>query len=206
MRRSGVRPSHSPQRNKSMEKILTDDNFEEEIQNADKLILVDFFAVWCNPCFMLAPFLDKAVDEFKERITLMKVDIDANPLIAQKFGIEQIPTVILFKNGKPISGFVGLRSEADIKNMIENVIKEELIKESNDYAKNNGFKLNPDKEVLERVINGLAENEKKYGKRYCPCRRIAGNQEEDSKKICPCHYHKNEIEKDGHCLCDLFYS
>jgi len=189
-----------------MEKKLTDDNFEKEIQVADKIILADFFATWCNPCFMLAPFLDKAVDEFKEKIVLMKVDVDANPLIAQKFGIEQIPTVILFKSGKPIGGFVGLRSEEDIKKILENAIKDELIKESKDYAEKSGFKLNPNKEILERVINGLAENEKKYGKRYCPCRRITGNQEEDLKKICPCYYYKSEIEKDGHCLCNLFYS
>jgi ferredoxin-thioredoxin reductase catalytic chain len=189
-----------------MEKNLTDDNFEKEIKSADKLILVDFFATWCNPCFMLAPILDKIVDEFKEKVVLMKVDIDANPLIAQKFSIEQIPTVILFKNGKPVGGFVGLRTEEDIKDLLENVIKTELFKESNDYAEKSGFKLNPDKEVLERVINGLAGNEKKYGKRYCPCRRRTGNQEDDSKKICPCYYHKGEIEKDGHCLCGLFYS
>ncbi len=81
---------------------------------------------------------------------------------------------------------------------------EELIKEFDEYAKNNGFQLNPDKKTVERIINGLLENEKKYGKKYCPCRRISGNELEDSKKSCPCFWHKDEIKKDGHCLCNLY--
>ena len=81
---------------------------------------------------------------------------------------------------------------------------EELIKEYSEYAKNNGFQLNPDKKTVERVISGLLKNEEKYGKKYCPCRRIIGVKAEDSKKICPCFWHKDEIKKDGHCLCWLY--
>ena len=81
---------------------------------------------------------------------------------------------------------------------------EELIKKYSEYAKNNGFELNPDKKTTERIISGLLANEKKYGAKYCPCRRITGNTEEDSKKICPCFWHKDEIKKDGHCLCNLY--
>ena len=66
------------------------------------------------------------------------------------------------------------------------------------------MKLNPDKKIVERVMAGLAENEKKYGAKYCPCRRVSGNKEEDAKKICPCIWHKDEIEKDGHCFCNLY--
>jgi ferredoxin-thioredoxin reductase catalytic chain len=188
-----------------MATILTDNNFDKEIQDNGKLILVDFFATWCDPCSMLAPILEKVADEFKEKVILMKANLDAVPLIAQKFGIEQIPTIILFKSAKPISGFVGLRSETDIKSWLEDIIEKDLIEESDNYAKENGFKLNPNKEALEIVVKGLAENEKKYGKRYCPCRRITGDEKEDSKKICPCVYHKEEIEKDGHCICNLFF-
>jgi len=85
----------------------------------------------------------------------------------------------------------------------KNKVKE-LIKEYGEYAKNNGFQLNPDKKTVERIINGLLRNEKKYGKKYCPCRRVAENEKEDSKKICPCFWHKDEIKKDGHCLCWLY--
>ncbi|MFA5359496.1 MAG: ferredoxin-thioredoxin reductase catalytic domain-containing protein [Patescibacteria group bacterium] len=81
---------------------------------------------------------------------------------------------------------------------------EEMIKNYSEYAKENGFQLNPDRKTVERVINGLIANEKKNGKKYCPCRRLSGNIEEDAKKICPCAYHKEEIKKDGRCYCGLF--
>lgn len=83
---------------------------------------------------------------------------------------------------------------------------EELIKEYEAYAVENGFKLNPDKKVVEGIVKVLLEREKKFGARYCPCRRITGNKEEDKKIICPCVYHKEEVEKDGYCLCRLFVS
>jgi len=66
------------------------------------------------------------------------------------------------------------------------------------------MQLNPDKKTVERVMQGLAANEKKYGKRYCPCRRVSGNTEEDAKKICPCVWRDQEVKNDGHCLCNLF--
>ncbi len=79
-----------------------------------------------------------------------------------------------------------------------------LAKEFERYAKENGFRLNPDSKIAEGTIRGLLENEKKHGQRYCPCRRVTGNREEDKKIICPCIYHKKEIEEQGHCHCRLF--
>lgn len=79
-----------------------------------------------------------------------------------------------------------------------------LMKEYSNYAKSNGFQLNPDKKTVERVISGLLTNESKKGAKYCPCRIITGNKEDDSKKICPCVWRKDEIKKDGHCLCWLY--
>lgn len=81
---------------------------------------------------------------------------------------------------------------------------EEIIEKYSEYARKNGFQLNPNRKIVERVVNGLLENEKKKGKKYCPCRVLSGNQEEDSKKICPCAYHKEEIAKNGRCYCGLF--
>ena len=81
---------------------------------------------------------------------------------------------------------------------------EEMIRNYSEYAQKNGFQLNPDRNVVGRVINGLLENEKKKGKKYCPCRILSGNPEEDLKKVCPCAYHKAEIKEDGRCLCGLF--
>jgi len=81
---------------------------------------------------------------------------------------------------------------------------EELIKEYKEYAKKRGFLLNPDKEITESVIRGLLQREEKFGKRFCPCRRITGDKEEDKKRICPCLWHLDEIKEKGRCLCGLF--
>jgi len=102
--------------------ILTDENFDKEIQNKDKPVLVDFFATWCEPCSMLAPILEKVADELKDKIILLKANLDDIPLTAQKFKVDRIPTVALFKDGKPVSGFVGLKSEADIKEWLKGLI------------------------------------------------------------------------------------
>ena len=198
---------------------LTDENFEKEIQKTNKIILVDFYATWCEPCSLIAPVLEKLEKEFEGKIVLLKANVDDIPFNAQKFQVDRIPMVVLFKDGKPISAFTGFRPESVIKEWLEKIIqdnvssessedkqkkREEIIKEYSEYAQKNGFKLNPDRKNVERVINGLLENEKKNGKKYCPCRRLSGNQEEDSKKICPCAYHKDEIAKNGRCFCGLF--
>jgi thioredoxin len=200
---------------------LTDKNFEAEIKKQDKLVLVDFFAVWCEPCSMLAPILEKVAEDLKDKVVLMKANLDDIPQIAGKFGVDRIPMVIVFKNSQPVTGFIGLRDERAIKEMIENVFSQptpkplpkgggrvengqEISERYYNYAIANGFRLNPDKKITDRVINGFLENEKKYGKKYCPCRRVTGDIEKDSKIICPCAFHKDEIAKDGHCLCNLF--
>jgi ferredoxin-thioredoxin reductase catalytic chain len=82
--------------------------------------------------------------------------------------------------------------------------RDELIKKYEEYAKESGFKLNPNEKIIESVIEGLLMREEKFGARYCPCRRVTQDKEEDKKIICPCMYHKEEIEKDGHCHCNLF--
>jgi len=82
--------------------------------------------------------------------------------------------------------------------------KEELRKFSNLYAEGVGYKLNTDKEVVDKILDGLLDNENKFGYRYCPCRVITGDKEHDSRAICPCEYHHKEIEVLGRCACNLF--
>ncbi|TES83255.1 MAG: ferredoxin:thioredoxin reductase [Hadesarchaea archaeon] len=72
------------------------------------------------------------------------------------------------------------------------------------YAKSQGFQLNPDEKILDLIIQGLLQNEQKFGLRYCPCRAITGDPEQDKKIICPCVYHKDELKQMGHCHCGLF--
>ena len=99
--------------------------------------------------------------------------------------------------------------------------KEELQKKLEEYAEKQGFRLQPDKEIFDALINGLLRNYEKYGALYCPCRRVSGDfrkplvsltskikdfqsKEKDKEIICPCKFHKEEIEKDGYCKCRLF--
>ncbi len=76
--------------------ILTDENFEKEINNTDRPVLVDFFAVWCEPCSILAPILEKISEDFEGKFILAKVNLESFPLVAQKFGIDRIPQVLFF--------------------------------------------------------------------------------------------------------------
>ena len=79
-----------------------------------------------------------------------------------------------------------------------------LIKKYEKHAEKNGFKLNPERKIVESLVRGLLEREKEFGRKYCPCRRTTGNKEEDEKIVCPCVFHQEEIKKDGYCFCRLF--
>lgn len=105
-----------------MDVILTDENFESEIKKAEKPVLIDFFAVWCEPCNMLGPILEKVANDLKDKIILKKINVDEFPLISQRYKIDRIPSVMLFKNGKPADGFIGLKSENDIKNWLKGLL------------------------------------------------------------------------------------
>lgn len=82
--------------------------------------------------------------------------------------------------------------------------EKKILESSKKYAEKNGFRLNPDKKILNAVISALAKNREKHGFAYCPCRALTGNREEDKKNICPCAFHIEEIKRDGHCKCKLF--
>ena len=98
---------------------FTDSNFESEVLQSDKPVLVDFWAEWCMPCRMLAPTIDKIATEYAGKVKVGKVDTDANREISIKYGISAIPTVILFKNGQVAQKFVGLRQERDFKEVLD---------------------------------------------------------------------------------------
>lgn len=103
---------------------LTDQNFEEELKKAEKPILVDFWAPWCQPCFVLAPILEKVAEEFEDKIIFAKANLEFAPAAAQKIGINIIPTVVLFSGEKPVSGFVGVRPEPIVRELLNKMLED----------------------------------------------------------------------------------
>ncbi|MGY6648049.1 thioredoxin [Wenyingzhuangia sp. IMCC45574] len=87
---------------------ITDATFEEVVLNSDKPVLVDFWAAWCGPCRMVAPIIEELSDDFEGKAVIGKVDVDANPEFAAKFGIRNIPTVLVFKGGEQVDKQVGV--------------------------------------------------------------------------------------------------
>jgi thioredoxin 1 len=90
-----------------MTTAVTEQSFENEVLQSDKPVLVDFWAEWCGPCHAVAPVLDKIVDERNGELKLVKVNIDEQPSLAARFGVQSIPTMILFKDGEPAAAAIG---------------------------------------------------------------------------------------------------
>lgn len=101
---------------------VTDATFDEEVLNSDLPVLVDFWAEWCGPCKMIAPILDEIANEYTGKLKVCKVDVDANPDIAPKFGIRGIPTLIAFKGGNAEATKVGALSKTQLTEFVQEVI------------------------------------------------------------------------------------
>ena len=108
------------------EKIIhiTDDTFEQEVLQSQTPVLVDYWAEWCGPCKMIAPVLEDMAKDYAGRLTVAKLDIDANPGVTSKYGIRGIPTLILFKGGQPVETLVGFMPEKQILAKVEKHIGE----------------------------------------------------------------------------------
>ena len=101
---------------------LTDSNFQNEVIDSDKPVLVDFWAEWCTPCKMLGPTIDQLATEYEGKAKIGKVDTDSNREVSVKYGIQAIPTVLLFKGGQVQKKFVGLTSKDQFKNALDQLV------------------------------------------------------------------------------------
>ena len=107
----------------SNDQTFTDSNFQAEVLSSSTPVLVDFWAEWCMPCKMLSPTIDAIASEFAGRLKVGKVDTDSNRDVSVQFGIQAIPTVLLFQNGQVKKKFVGLQSKGDFVAAVESVLK-----------------------------------------------------------------------------------
>ena len=100
-----------------MVKHFTETDFDTAI--ATGTVLVDFWATWCGPCRMLAPVIDRLAADYDGRVTVGKVDVDECPSLAMRYGIQSIPTVMLFKDGQPVETLIGLRGYEDFTALLD---------------------------------------------------------------------------------------
>ncbi len=103
---------------------FTDANFDQEVLKSDLPVLVDFWAVWCGPCKMIAPVVKELAKEYEGKVKIGKVDVDNNQNVSIKYGIRSIPTLLIFKDGKIVEQIVGAVPKAQIVQKLEAKIKE----------------------------------------------------------------------------------
>src|SRR6267378_698791 len=100
-------------------KETSDGTFENDVLKSDRPVLVDFWAAWCAPCRMLAPTVEAVAEKYASNARVVKLNVDDNPSVSQRFGIKGIPTLILFKNGREEERVVGATSEQAISRMLD---------------------------------------------------------------------------------------
>lgn len=103
-----------------MELKLNSENFESEVLNANETVLVDFYADWCGPCKMMAPVIEKLAEELQEKAKVGKINVDESTDIATQYDVMSIPTIIIFKNGKEVKRFIGVRDKQELLNEVVN--------------------------------------------------------------------------------------
>ena len=101
---------------------IQDSDFDSIVLQSKTPALVDFWATGCGPCRMVAPVVEELAEEYEGKVTFVKVDVGKNPQVAGKYGIMSIPTLIIFKDGKPLSNIVGFRPKAELKRNLDEAL------------------------------------------------------------------------------------
>ncbi|MCH7772158.1 MAG: thioredoxin [Bacteroidetes bacterium] len=101
---------------------ITDDNFKEEVLDSDKPVLIDFWAVWCGPCKMIAPIVEELAVEFEGKAKIGKLDVDSNQQTSIKYGVRSIPTLLIFKGGEVKETIIGAVPKAKVVEKLNSVI------------------------------------------------------------------------------------
>jgi thioredoxin 1 len=96
--------------------------FNETVLQAKSPVLVDFWAPWCAPCLMVAPVVEELSEDYDGKVSFVKINVDDSPRIASQYGVMSIPTLILFKDGQPVTNIVGFRPKGELKRALDNVL------------------------------------------------------------------------------------
>ncbi len=103
--------------------VVTDDTFQKEVLESPIPVLVDFWAIWCGPCRLIAPVVEELAKEYDGKMKFAKLDVDVNQKTAMEYGIRSIPTLLIFKNGKVVSSVIGAVPKPNLINKIEEALK-----------------------------------------------------------------------------------
>lgn len=104
------------------DQTFTDPKFQQEVLQSDKPVVVDFWAPWCGPCKMVSPTIEELAKDYEGKVVVGKMNVDENPQTAGQYGIMSIPTVMVFKGGKPVKAMVGAQGKESYKKAIDEAI------------------------------------------------------------------------------------